>query len=200
MIICSTPGYYELVIDPDYAGLMLATLIAERAENPFWIVSVPMIDDVRAVWGRLDRWPAFAVDHVNVAFGAIQELRPDIDLVVIYDLASLLPDHSASRYIARSVKRAIAGWEPEIPVLVLNQHRHPAPPGGVYWRTRCRSRRLRTLYNEWGLTLAHLEGGDRFVIEYPYIAAQFRALKPVERYLLRGMELRKEIDNRWLIA
>jgi hypothetical protein len=201
LIIRDEPGYYELVIDPGPAGLLLAMLISRQAERPFWFVSMPMLDDVRMALGSFSLWPMYAANHVRVVFGMIQECQPGAsDLVVVCDLETLLPDHRSSRYIAKSVQRAIAGWEPEMPVLVLNQHRHPAPPGGVYWRTRCRSRRLRTLYNDYGLTLAHLEGGDRFVMAGPGREPAFCPAGEEGTQLIRELGLAERIDNRWLIV
>lgn len=201
MRIRDEPGYYELICDPGPAGLMLATMIAEQAENPFWFVSIPMIDDVRAALGSLSRWPTYAVDHVKVVFGTIQECKAQFDLVVICDLTTLLPDHSASNHIARSIQRAIAGWEPQMPVLVLNQYRYPAPPGGVYWRTRRRSRRLRTLHDDQGFTLAHLQdSGGRFVMKGPGRPTEFGTAGEEGAQLIQDLKLGERIDNRWLIV
>ena len=193
------PGFYELVCDPGPAGLMLATMITERADYPLWIVSVPMADDVKSVWGDLSRYPGHAVDRVGVAFWAIKEAGSFYDLIVLCDLASLLPDHSASRHIARSVRRAVSGWTPACPVLVLNQYRHPAPPGGIFWRQVGVSRLLQTLYNDWGFTLAHLEGSRCFVVKYPTYKVEYRPLYRVEQYLVEGVELAEGIDNRWIM-
>ena len=202
-----TPGFYELVYEHDSGGLFLAALIARKFERTLWLFSTAAADDMHAVacTDKQDGHESHGLiaSKMSSAFSTIRAQGRNFDLYVIDDLSSLLPDHSGSRHVAKSLQRAVVGWEPSAPVLVLNQERHPAPVGGLYWRQRRVSRRLITIRDGTPLLLSWLQEGPerRFLIWYPWGKPQFRRLsRPEQVVLLRGLSFtQSEPYGEWIV-
>jgi hypothetical protein len=145
-----TPGLFELVGTGDgTAATLLAAVIAKEARDPYWIASPHGGEPALIQAAGCNPWYEGEDRAYYALLGArsIADLGPH-DLVVIDCLADMRGVHPEARTIAADVKRAIMGWEPTIPILVVNNWRNPAPPGGVYWRGRANSRRLIALREE----------------------------------------------------
>lgn len=183
-----SPGLYEIVATDDgAAGTLLALLIAKASglHDVCWITSyddyAPSLFSAALYTPRHLYETAQARYALETAKG--MDRSSGADLVVIDSLAGMRGVHPEARTIAADVKRAIIGWEPSIPVLVVNQWRYPAPPGGVYWRGRVSSRTIDVLRQE--PMIAYLDDFQpgcppRFLVWYPSYRPELRPLRSVE--------------------
>jgi len=140
------PGWYEIVdVQPDAGAVQFAAQWAARYPLVLWISTPAKIDDWSIVAPLLQGHCTSAllqIEKVSVAMAVIRDVQTCSDCVVLDDLATLLPDHPSATRIAPDVRRCIAGWTPQIPILVVNQWRRPAPPGGAQWRAALKKRWL----------------------------------------------------------
>lgn len=180
----TTPGLYELVDCGDgAAGTLLAALIGRQVERVCWITSPATY--APAIFGAVAWQPhmLFQGSQVAYAFEVAKAISSEADLIVIDSLAELRGMHPESKTISAAVKRAVMGWDPAIPILVTNHWRHPAPPGGVYWRGRANSRCVIPLREQPLIALLEdfQEGhAPLFLVWYPNYRPEFRPLKNVE--------------------
>ena len=182
------PGLYELVGDENGTGTALAALIARRVKGPvYWLTSTA--DYAPAIFNLLDWWPTgqlYQGSRVAPAFEFMRAVdRAGVaDLIVLDSLAGLHGTHPQAQTIANDVKRGVAGWEPQTPVLVVNQARVPAPPGGVHWRARVNSRELIPLHSTPIISLLadYTFVNPWFLVWHPGRQPEFRPLEQVEEW------------------
>jgi hypothetical protein len=202
-----TPGLYELIETGDgTAATLVAAMIAKEALDPYWISS-PQADapEILRLAGCNPWYEVVSRAYVALtAVRGVDEACPgEFDLFVIDCLADMRGTHPEARTIAADVKRAVIGWKPAVPVLVVNNWREPAPPGGVYWRGRVNTRVLDVLREE--PLIAHLDDFQEgcpplFLVWYPNYRPELRPLKPIEwRYFfpdgVPGWEVHFQLDR-----
>lgn len=186
MRLSAIPGLYELVETGDgTAATLVAAMIAKEAGHALWVSSPDAYAPALYAAVQLSVSAGYQCARVSVALDAIKvaESLEACNLAVVDNLAGLHGDHPGARTIAADVKRAIMGWSPRIPVLVVNNWREPAPPGGVYWRGRANARTLDVLRQE--PLIAHLADFQEgcpplFLVWYPNYRPELRPLKSVE--------------------
>lgn len=126
----SRPGYYELLGGPQVGKTTASCLLAQMYEASIFITTPeeysPTILEVIGV--------DFVVPVETVAsFFEIVKMAESGVFIVLDSLATLRPDHPASKQIAGSINRHIV-MPPPCPVLVVNQERYPVAIGGLLWR------------------------------------------------------------------
>jgi hypothetical protein len=169
--------------DENGTGTALAVLIARQVEGAVvWLTDPNSLNP--AIFNRLGWYPVnlYQVDMVAAGLEAVRglDLSGEAALIVLDSLAGLRGTHPQARTIANDVNRGIAGWEPQTPVLVVNQQRDPAPPGGVRWRRRANSRTLIPLLDRPIISLfqEHVAGVPPwFLVWYPKYRPEFRPLR-----------------------
>jgi hypothetical protein len=136
-----------------------------------WVVAPQ--DQSEQVWARLGWEPSVALkaETVGMAFQMLKTLQDVYDLVVLDSLAGLAPDHPEAHNIAPYVRRAL--YAPKVPHLIINQDRHPCPPGGMLWRCLCSPQQLE-LVQETPL-YSHIVGTGYWLVQ--------EESGPVVRYL-----------------
>ena len=134
------PGWYELRGEEQVGKTTLAIMIAKEYGSVLWL-SAPQ-EDPAILLAVLDWEPTLTrvVSRVDVLFAAARAAQEHVDLIVIDSLAGMAPSHPDANNIAPDVRRS--WFEPSIPILVINQDRHPAPPGGAFWRGVVNTRSL----------------------------------------------------------
>lgn len=131
-------GWHEVrEDDPMAGGALLAAIVAMQYENVVWLQSPQASISIINV---LDWSPThiFQVDRIDHMFSVVSEVHRCVDLVVVDNLAQFAPKHPQNVQISSDVERY--WFAPECPVIVLNQVRHPLPPGGAYWRSMLRTK------------------------------------------------------------
>ena len=155
-------GWHELSGDMGAGKTTLAVLAAREYERVLWI-SAPQ-EYSPTIFEALDYEPyaLWSVGLVRIAFEAVYQAQGDVDLVVIDSLAGLGPTHSQARTIAADVRRA--WFEPDIPILVVNQDRYPAPPGGTWWRSCLAGSQTLVKYRDRPFLMSQLVPDGRWFI------------------------------------
>lgn len=148
-------GWYELVGDPQAGKTTLAALLAREIGYTLWLTTAQELSEpiLQRVNPSCD---VYLVEKVGEAFGIAREAQGDVDFVVVDSLASLRPDHPGARNVAGDVTCLL--FTPTVPILVVNQDRHPAPPGGARWVAVASRRRL-TLYRQQPFLASYLDDG-----------------------------------------
>ncbi len=185
----SRPGLYELVGNGEDATLV-AAIIAQRIGGACLWIRSPETRDPRS-FEKIFNWsPSVCLEAeiVGAAFQAVRDLSPVYDMIVLDSLAGLRGDHPGARNVAQYVTRAIRGLRPTIPVLVTNQHREPAPPGGMWWRETVVSRSLLFVRHNAPPFMSWLMGTNQWMVWYADSVPELRCLSPSERKLVQGRE------------
>ncbi len=174
-------GLFELIGNGDDATLVTAIIAQRCGGDCLWIRS-PESRDPRTFEQIFNWMPSLCLEAeiVGAAFQAIRDLSPVYDMIVLDSLAGLRGDHPGARNIAQYVTRALGGLRPTIPVLVTNQHRVPAPPGGIWWREAViSSQSLISVRNRPPL-MSQLADSDKWLVWYPHGKPRLRSLKLIE--------------------
>jgi len=148
-------GWHELVGDPGSGKTTLAALLAKEIGYTLWLTTPQELSEPVLRWINPNCYVC-PVEKVSEAFKIAREAQGSVDFIVLDSLASLKPDHPDARNIAQDVTRHL--FTPTVPILVINQDRHPVPPGGARWVSVSSRRRL-TLYRQRPLLVAYLDDG-----------------------------------------
>lgn len=131
-------GLNQLIGEPAVGKTTLALLTAQQYEAPLILVSEHL--------GHLTSLAPVSrvvqVHSVVVAFELMYQMQEDraADMIVLDDLASLVPSHPEGQQITKALGGVLAGKVWTVPILVINQERHPRPPGGSLFRSLLRQR------------------------------------------------------------
>lgn len=169
-------GWYELVGQPQVGKTTLAALLAKHFQDVLWVWGAQEVSEGILAEVGLEPACQLVVTTVSQAFEVIKEVGKNVDLAVLDSLAGLSPDHPQATRIAPDVARNI--FIPEVPVLVVNQVRYPAPPGGVRWASLV-SRRELAMFRDRPALLSQLipDEEERWLLWYPGSAPAFRKLE-----------------------
>lgn len=176
----STPGYYELLGGPQVGKTTVACLLArsKRVGGSSIFITTPeeyspLIYEATGV-----DW-TIPIRTVARFFELVRMTEPGV-FVVLDSLATLQPDHPASKQIARSVNRHIV-VEPPCPVLVVNQEKYPVGVGGVFWRANLQGRFSLVKYRDRPFLLSKLTPTELFLIWKQGESPELRILTDEER-------------------
>jgi len=150
----SKPGYYELVGEPQVGKTTCAVLLSLTQQTwgrSLFLSTLVEGDDVLLNSLGVE-W--LSVSKATDFFKIVGECVPGM-FVVLDSLATLRGSHPASVRIAGDISRH---WvQPRCPVLVVNQVRYPAPPGGCLWRANLKGQFRLVKYRELPFLLSKLE-------------------------------------------
>lgn len=126
------PGFHQLTGPASCGKTTYAILQSVGRDRVGW-VGAPL-DDPMFLFSTLGWQPDIFVEagRVSDAFWAMRDMQRVADFIVLDSLAALMPDHPQSPQIARDVERA--WFRPSVPILIINQQRYPAAPGGSLWQ------------------------------------------------------------------
>jgi hypothetical protein len=156
----SQPGYYELVGGPQCGKTTVGLLLTQSkrvAGRAWWLTTHVEHSPGLKDWG----WPSYelrgyVINTVEVFFDfVVSEAVERQDFVFLDSLATLTASHPDAKQIAPSVARHWA--RPKCPVLVINQERWPASPGGQKWRMGLKGRFSLVKIREQPFLLSSLE-------------------------------------------
>lgn len=126
-------GLNQLVGEPAVGKTTLALLASQQYQAPLILVSEPL--------GRLaslaPKHRVVQVQSIVVAFELIYQVQEGqaADMVVLDDLASLVPSHPKAQWIVSTLREAMAGKVWTLPILIVNQARYPRVPGGSLFQS-----------------------------------------------------------------
>lgn len=148
----SRPGYYELVGGPQVGKTTVACLLARRHESSIFITTHE--EDSPTIYEATGVDWTIPIQTVADFFEIVRMAEPGV-FIILDSLATLTPDHPASKQIAGSISRHIV-VSPPCPVLILNQERYPISVGGVFWRANLRGRFRLVKHRQHPLLLSRL--------------------------------------------
>lgn len=161
----SRPGYYELLGGPQVGKTAVACLLARSKQvcgsSIFITTSEEHTPEVFKAIGM--EW-AVAPDVLTVRgfFDVVAMASPGV-FIVLDSLATLKPDHPASKQIAGSINRHIV-LSPPCSVLVVNQERYPVRSGGSLFRAVLSGVFRLVKYRDRPFLLSKLEPTSLFLI------------------------------------
>ena len=157
------PGYYELVGGPAVGKTTAACLLArsKQACGSSIFITTPEEHSPTIYEATGVDW-VVPVRTVADFFEIVRVAEPGV-FVVLDSLATLQPDHPASRQIARSINRHIV-VSPPCPVLVVNQKKYPVGIGGVFWRANLQGRFSLVKYRDRPFLLSGLHPTSLYLI------------------------------------
>jgi hypothetical protein len=163
--------FTQILGSPGCGKTLLATLLAKEHDTVYWVSASQELS--QGLWDRLQWRPTYlsVTDDLEHAFSLMRVFSGFVDCVVLDSLAAM-----RSVYTHRqTVVSYNMLFENTVPVIVVNQQRHPRAPGGSVWHGLARTYNL-VLYRRRPALYTHVSG-LLWLVWWPDLYPSLRSLQ-----------------------